>query len=86
MLVKNCTHGVKKVLERCISIVILKFQNIGPIYCKIVKNELFMIKYRPITFKDVGFLLGAFEKMWGAIRSCGKCSDMVYVRLLEIIS
>ena len=39
------THGVKIVLERCISIVILKFYNIGLIYCKIVKNELFTIEF-----------------------------------------
>ena len=38
-------HGVKIVLERCISIVILKFHNIELIYCKIVKNELFTIEF-----------------------------------------
>ena len=31
------------------------------------------------------FLLGAFEKMWGAKRNCGKWSDMVDVRLTEMI-
>ena len=39
------THGVKEVLERCISIVNLKFQNMGPIYCKINKNKLFIIEF-----------------------------------------
>ena len=72
MLVENSTHGVKKVLERCIGIVILKFKNMGPIYCKIVKNEIFTIKFRPITFKMLDFFLRAFEKMWCALRNCGK--------------
>ena len=40
-----------------ISNVILKFQNIGLIYCKIVKNELFTIEITSITFKDVGFFV-----------------------------
>ena len=42
-----------------ISNVILKFQNIGLIYCKIVKNELFTIEITSITFKDVGFFVGS---------------------------
>ena len=76
-----------KVLERCISIVILKFQNMGPINCKIVKNEMFKIEFRPITSKDVGFFVGSiWKKMRGAIRNYGKWSDMVGVRLPETIS
>ena len=42
-----------------ISNVILKFQNIGLIYCKIVKNELFTIEITSITFKDFGIFVGS---------------------------
>ena len=59
MLVEVSTHGVKKVLKRCINIVILKFQNMRPIYRKIVKNKLFTIEFRPITFKDVRVFVGS---------------------------
>ena len=86
MLVNDFTHGVKDVLERCISIVILKFQNMGLIYCKIINNELFTIEFWPIPFKNVGLLLGVFGKIWGAIKNWGKRSDMVDVSLPEIIS
>ena len=65
MLVKNFTHGVKKVLERCISIVILKFQNMGAIYCKIVKDELFMTEFRRISFKKVVFFVESISKNVG---------------------
>ena len=59
MLVKNSTQGVKKVLERYISIDVLKFQNRRLIYGKIVKNELLTIDFRPITVKDVEFFVGS---------------------------
>ena len=36
--------------------------------------------------KMLNFLLGAFEKMWDAIRNSGKWSDMADVKLPEIIS
>ena len=36
--------------------------------------------------KMLDFLLGVFEKMWSLIRNWGKWSDMVDVRLPEIIS
>ena len=65
----------KKILERCISINILKFQNMGPIYCKIVKNELFTI-----AFKDVGFFVGIIWKNVG----CNKklwLSDLIWLIL-----
>ena len=59
MLVKNSTQGVKKVLERYISIDVLQFQNRRLIYGKIVKNELLTIDFRPITVKDVEFFVGS---------------------------
>ena len=59
MLVKNSTQGVKKVLERYISIDVLKFQNRRLIYGKKVKNELLTIDVRPITVKDVEFFVGS---------------------------
>ena len=76
MLLKDFTHGVKEVPEKWISIVILKFQN--------KKNELFTTEFWQITFKNLHFLLAAFEKMWGAIIKWGKWSDTVDVRLPEI--
>ena len=62
MLVKNSTQGVKKVLERYISIDVLKFQNRRLIYGKIVKNELLTIDFRPIMVKDVEFFVGSILK------------------------
>ena len=62
MLVKNSTQGVKKVLERYISIDVLNFQNRRLIYGKIVKNELLTIDFRPIMVKDVEFFVGSILK------------------------
>ena len=62
MLVKNSTQGVKKVLERYISIDVLKFQNRRLIYGKIVKNELLTIDFRPFMVKDVEFFVGSILK------------------------
>ena len=64
MLIKNSTHGVKKVLEIYISTDALKFQNRRLIYGKIVKNKS--------RSKMLDFLLGPFEKMWCAIKNRGK--------------
>ena len=58
------THGA---FARCISIVILKFQNIAPIYCKIIKNELFTIEFWRILFRIVDIYIYIYIYICGRI-------------------
>ena len=79
MFVKNPIHGVKKVLERCVRVIILKFQNMGPIYFKIVQNKLFTIEFRLITFKDIGFFC------WEHLKKCGVQEEIVVSDLIWLM-
>ena len=49
-----------------------------PAYWEVVWNEFFTVEFSPIMFKYIGFSVWNIWKIWGAIRNCGKWSEMLY--------